>query len=369
MLTEILLLNLIYVTTFWAIILLIKGTENNNAIAFLGRFMLIASLVYISHFFYFTKNFEVYVYLDSIYTFAYLAVYPIYHIYTRLLIVHKRFSFKLHSKYLVLPFTIALLTAIGYIFLGYEKGYEYIVNVLVKGQKPEGAQVYMYSLFVIGRVVFISQTIYYPLVSFRLIKQNKLKMQDYYSNLDEKSLDWIHYFNISFTVTSISSALLASLGRNIFLENEILLLFPSIIFSILLFYIGYHGSNQKAFFREIENFIEPKEEGKPQFQLKEKIDYLFDNEKIYKKFDLKIWDITSTLGTNHTQISKVLSHEYGRNFCMHVNHYRVNHAKDLIKSNPNLNTDQIAELSGFRTPSSMLKAFQEFKNQLVNNSK
>jgi AraC-like DNA-binding protein len=220
----------------------------------------------------------------------------------------------------------------------------------------------MYSLFVVGRLLFIAQTIYYPIISFRLIKNNSLKLKDYYSNLEEKNLNWIHYFNISFTITSISSAILAGLGRNIFIQNEVLLLFPSLVFSFLLFYIGLHGSNQKAFFREIENFIEPREEGKPQHRIKAKIDYLFENEKIYKNFDLKIWDITTTLGTNNSQISKILRHEYGRNFCTHVNHYRVNHAKNLINSNPNLSNIQVAELSGFRTASSMLKAFQEIES-------
>jgi AraC-like DNA-binding protein len=362
MFTEILLLNPIYVTLFWAITLSIHKTQGHKPKVFLGWFMGMASIIYISHFFYFTKNIDVYLYFDGYYTLAYLLVYPMYHIYARLLTVDNRFSLKVHGKFIVLPIAISLLTFIGYVILGAEGGRIYISQVLIEGIAPVGTQTYMYYLYIIGRIVFLLQTIVYLILSFKLIKANNLRLQDYYSNMEERKLNWVHYFNVCFAFTSFSSAVLVSLGRNFFLQNEWLLLFPSIIFTGMLFFIGLLGNSQKAIFTEIDNSTETLDEGKPPYKLKAKLDELFIKNKIHKDTDLKIWDVTSMLGTNRTYVSKIINQEYGRNFCAHVNYYRVANAKELIANNPNLTNEQIAELSGFGSVNSLYRAFLSSEN-------
>jgi AraC-like DNA-binding protein len=177
--------------------------------------------------------------------------------------------------------------------------------------------------------------------------------------MEKRQLTWVQFFNISFAFTSISSVVLATLGRNFFLQNDILLLFPSTVFSVMLFFIGLLGLRQRAIYVEIINTIDTLEEGKSPFQLKAKLDELFLKEKIYKHPDLKIWNVSSMLGTNRTNVLKVIEMEYGRNFCSHVNHYRVEHSKMLVSNNQNLSNEQIAELSGFNSISSLNKSFQE----------
>lgn len=372
---KILLLNPIYVTIFWAIVLNLYKREAHQPKVFLGWYMFVASWVYISHYFYFTQQFGVYYYLDSFYTLSYLLVYPMYHVYVRLLTVDSHFLFKKHLRYFVAPLAIFLLTAIGYIVMDKDEGVQFISDILVHGKSPASTiQEVMYIVFVIGRLTFLFQTVFYLVISFRLIRSNNLRIQDYYSNMEERKLNWLQFFNICFAITSTSSAVLAVVGRNTFLENPYLLIFPSVIFTLMLFFIGLLGNNQRAIFTEIENTPDFTPEGKPPQRIKLKIDKLFEEEMIYKNPDLKIWDVSSMVGTNRTYVSNVINSAYGRNFCTHVNVYRIEHAKSLIHSNPNLTNQQIAELSGFGSVNSLYRTFQnsegvslgQFRKQLNN---
>lgn len=363
MLKEILLLSPIYVTLFWFLALLINNRNAHQPKVFLGWFMLTASFVYISHFFYFTKNLNAYLFFDSIYTLAYLLVYPMYHVYVRLLTVDNKFSLLKHGKYFLAPALIFSLTLVGYLILGREQGLDFIKNVLFQGARPNGlVQKYLFGLFISGRITFLLQTVIYLFLSFKLIKVNNIRLQDYYSNMEYRRLNWVQFFNVCFAFTSISSGILATLGRNFFLQTEYLLIFPSIVFTTMLFFIGLLGNNQKAIFTEIARKVDSNEEGKPPLHLVSKLNNLFEREKIYKNPDLKIWEVSSMLGTNRTYVSKIINSEYGRNFCSHVNHYRVQYAKSLLTNNKNLTNEQVAELSGFGSVNSMYRSFQSTEN-------
>ena len=356
---NILLLNPIYVTFFWALVLILSAKSSKEPKFFLGWFMFIASWVYISHYFYFTEQFDVYLYLDSFYTLAYLLVYPLYHIYVRLLTVDSRFSLRRHYQFLVAPFAVFALTLIGYLVMGRERGISFISDILVAGQRPSSRlQEAMYILFVVGRLTFLFQIFFYLVLNFRLIRKNNLRIKDYYSNTDDRRLTWLQFFNFCLALTSLSSVALAVIGRNLFLHNLLLLLFPSAIFSILLFTIGLLGSKQQAVFVEIDNTSDIKGEGKLPQRMKNQLEKLFDMEKVYKNPDLKVWDIGSMLGISHLMISKFIKKEYGKNFCDFVNDYRVEHAKSLVTSNPNLTNDQVAVLAGFTSATALNRALQ-----------
>lgn len=357
--TDVFLLNPVYVTIFWALVLFLHGKRADRPTFFLGWFMFVASLVYVSHFFYFTQRFDAYYYLDSVYILAYLLVYPLYHVYVRLLTVDTHFSLKKHLRFIVVPVGVFILTLVGYAIMGKERGVEYIVNVMVHGESPSTSiQKFMVVVFLLGRLTFLFQTVFYLILSFKLIRRNNLKIENYYSNVENRGLRWLQLLNISFGLASLFSAVLAVLGRNLFLHNSFLLVFPSIIFSILLFFIGFMGSNQRAVFTEIENTPDLQDEGKSPQKLKAKLEQLFEKEMIYKNQDLKIWDVSFILGVSRTHVTNVIKTEYNRNFRTHVNHYRFEHAKALIYSNPNLSNQQIAELAGFGTVKSMFRAFQ-----------
>jgi AraC-like DNA-binding protein len=360
MLKDILLLNPVYITLFWAIVLNFYSTEKHAPKVFLGKFMLVAFILYLSHLFYFSGQVSVYRYLDSIYTWSSLLVFPLYHIYVRLLTVEKRFSFKDHGRYLLLPIIVFVLHLTGVILLTQEQYFGYLMEVIPGKQKAEGLQFYLMGVYQLYRIIFILQVFYYLYQNFRLIRFNNQNLQDYYSNTEDRKLHWVQFFNFLLAATSLASVAAAFMGREIFASGEVPLVLPSLIFSLMLFFIGLAGNTQKAIYISASSGAEDLEiirEDKNFARLKKKLVALFEKEKIFKNPDLKIWDVCNMLGTNRTYVSRLINEEYKRNFCNHVNQYRVDYAMELAGDNHELSNEQIAELAGFGSQNSMYRAF------------
>ncbi len=389
MIKIILLLNPVYVTLFWALVLTFQNRKQQVPKLFLGRFMFVAFIIYLSHLFYFTGRLEVYYYLDSIYTLASLMVYPLYHIYVRLLTVDKWLSVNKHGIYLIIPLMVFIMHLTGYLLMEREEAMHYLTMVLPGVISGEGVSGYMEIVYSVFRIVFILQVFFYLYLNYMLIFQYNSRLKDFYSNLENRSLKWVQFFNFSLALISLASAVAAAFGRDVFAVNELSLAFPSIVFSVMLFLIGLLGNVQRRI--ELEEEPEDGVQGigdrnqcgqayeadsglhrKPGMsdsetgatrhennydKLKMNMENLFKDETIFRNPDLKIWDVSNMLGTNRTYVSKVINREYGRNFCNHVNHYRVEYAKKIIDKNSQLTNEEIAELSGFGSANSLYRAF------------
>ncbi len=360
-----LLLNPVYVTLFWAIILNLYDRKIYPAKVFLGRFMLAAFIVYVSHLFYFLRQLHIYVLLDSFYTWASLSVYPMFHIYVRLLIIDKFFSFKKHSIYLIAPTIIFLLLAIGYLLMDKEERMNYVSSILTGAEKGKGITAYMHAVYLAGRLIFIIQTVLYLVLNCLLILNNNRTLQNFYSNIESRKLGWVQFFNISMAFTSISSISLAIIGREKFLNHDYYLILPSLVFSLMLFIIGYLGNKQRQIFSEKRALkmvsTYNADDAIPE-RLKEDLIALFKNKKVYLQKDLKIWDVSGLLATNRTYISRIINQDFDKNFCSFVNDYRIEHAKKLLAENKNYSNEEIAELSGFGSINSFYRVFKQKDN-------
>ncbi|MCJ7819771.1 MAG: hypothetical protein MUP53_01095, partial [Bacteroidales bacterium] len=282
MFTEILLLNPVYITLFWAIVLNLYPRKGNEPKRFLGRFMIVAFVVYLSHFFFFLKLHNLYIWIDSFYNFASLAVFPLYYIYVLLLIRDRRFSWKLHGRYLIAPATMFVLVAVGYIRMDDETQLNYVILVQ-HGISYAGKGIrYMETVTFLARIVFISQVAFYVVRAYRLTLKHNREISDYYSDLESRRLGWVQVFNLLFFLASGSSAVAALIGRENFQGRNIYLLFPSLVFSALLFIIGYLGNRQKAVHTELPDFgaMQTGEDKIPE-RLKEDLLSLFEKKKYY----------------------------------------------------------------------------------------
>jgi len=358
MFTEILLLNPVYITLFWAIVLNLYPRRGNEPKRFLGKFMIVAFVVYLSHFFFFLKLHNLYIWIDSFYNFASLAVFPLYYIYVLLLIRDRRFSWKLHGRYLIASATIFILVAIGYIRMDAETQLNYVILVQ-HGISYTGKGIrYMEAVTFMAKIVFISQVIIYVIRSYRLTSKHNREISDYYSNLESRRLGWVQVFNLLLFLVSASSSVVALIGRENFQGSNLYLLFPSLVFSVLLFWVGFLGNTQKAVHTEFQNVtvLPPSEEKIPD-RLKEELLNLFEKKQYYLNKDLKIWDVSGHLATNRTYVSRIINQEFGQNFCSFVNSYRIEHAKKLLSSKKSYSIEEIADLAGFGSVNSLYRAF------------
>ena len=358
-----------YVTFFWAVVLLITKRENNRAKFFLGGFMFIAFLLYLSHAIFFEKIVSVYSVIDPLYIFSSLSVYPLYYWYIKLLTVET--EFKWYNLRLLIPAVVfSLSSLILYQIMSENERIEYVLGFLVKSKTDiiyTSAMQLQKLVYIGSRLVFTVQIIYFVILGHRLVRNYNKQIANYYSNLESRSILWVNYILYSLVITSAASIIFNLIGRSYFMDSKILLLIPSIIFSVLLFFIGLQGYMQNHTVTDMEFAdLDDKTDASQNYnisRLNEKLIDLFVNEEIYKYPDLKITYVTEKLNTNRTYVSKHINTEFSCTFNEFVNRYRIEEAKRLLsdKSMKNFSLNHISEKSGFGSMGSFMRVFKEME--------
>jgi AraC-like DNA-binding protein len=223
------------------------------------------------------------------------------------------------------------------------------------------------TIYMISRIVFIVQVLFFLVKGQKLIKLYNKQIANFYSNLESRSILWINYILYSLLITAILSIVFNILGRSFFMESPFFLLIPSLIFSVLLFFIGFLGYMQNHTVVDLEIEVMQSEtttlKNYNTGKLNEKLLDLFVNEAIYKNTDLKITHLSEKLRTNRTYISKHINTEFSCTFNDFVNRYRIEEAKRLLAedSSKNYSLNYISEKSGFGSMGSFMRVFRDFE--------
>jgi len=301
--------------------------------------------------------------------FASLSVYPLYYWYIKLLSVET--SYRWHNLKLLTPavlFTFA--TIVLYQLMSESERLTYF-NELMLNRDKHSTDSKLISLqktiYMISRIVFIVQVLYFLVKGQKLIKLYNKQIANFYSNLESRSILWINYILYSLLITAILSIVFNILGRSFFIESPFFLLIPSFIFSILLFFIGFLGYMQNHTVVDLEIEVMQSEttalKNYNTGKLNDKLLDLFVNEAIYKNTDLKITHLSEKLHTNRTYISKHINTEFSCTFNDFVNRYRIEEAKRLLAedSSKNYSLNYISEKSGFGSMGSFMRVFRDFE--------
>ena len=96
----------------------------------------------------------------------------------------------------------------------------------------------------------------------------------------------------------------------------------------------------------------------PDSDLMNRISSLMEERKPYLDSELKLGDVAIALGTNRNAISSSINVCAGCSFTQFVNTYRINHAKRLMRSQPNIKMLEIWTASGFATESYFFRTFK-----------
>lgn len=360
MLKTILLLAPVYITLFWSVVLLTDKSNYSVPRSFLAKFMMVAFVVYSSHFLFYTGYHNIYLYIDPIYQLSSLLVYPLYHIYFRLLTVDKKFSLKNHWIFL-LPSVVCFILYLGGILFADINQYKiWVFDRCV--EYPSASMRYLKSVHLLSRICFIIQVLLVGFYNFKLITKYGHKAMHFYSDATDGSTNRINLLNYSMILTAVSSIVLAALGRDFFKNEHTGMIIAVVIFSTMLFVIGWLGDRQKvlnpAFENEAEEVVEQKNENNNdnQILLIEKIQYLFKEQRLFLNSKLNIMDIASALGSNRTYISFLINKNFNQNFCSFVNQYRIQYLEVKMLEQPDLPNQQLAEMCGFGSVDSMKRA-------------
>jgi len=371
----------LFVSLLWAVALLFASSKN-RAKQMLGVFMFVTFVLFLTHFVYYNGFREVYLYFDLLFTACSLSIFPLYFLYIRLLTRSEKLKPK-HIRLFVPAIVLVGASALIYYAMPPELRRFYIDNYIFDSQSFSKAHILIKLQLIL---LYVLQLIYFLQIVFstykikKYIDQYNSRIYEFYSNVENKEMEWPKLIFYSFASISVFSIAFNFLGRAYFSQSALALSVPSVSYTILLFLFGYLGNLQnynivdynidkKAVPDDVENkntieSIRTKQDVQLQSKLIEAIKQLMENEKLYQKFDLKITDIAFLLHSNRTYISKAINSHCGCTFNAFVNKYRIAAAKQLLSDseNKNFTLEFVATNVGFANTHTFIRVFKEFES-------
>lgn len=373
MLRSILSFAPMFTCAFWFFTLLIDRRHRNRAKKTLAVFMFVACIHFFCQAAFCDMEYRITLIMDPFYTLVTLSVFPLYYLYIGTLTRAEPIRWR--SLWIFIPaITISLFSFILYRLMPPQEQNAVLHHLLYR--EPGSYDFTLYGQLLrfnlrVMDVVFALQIL--PVAYFgmkKIIEYDKL-LQEFYSNQEGKNLAAVKTLLYFFVGTSIISAIFNAIGRYYFVNPLWILLFPSFIFSALLFMLGLAGFRQDFtvddFKKEANNTEGEKEtsqekgEHKQLMALEARLIVLMEQDELFRNPDLRITDLARQLGTNRTYLSKLINQSRTVSFADFINGYRVEYAKRLLRES--LQTQQpvseISILSGFASEASFYRAFRK----------
>jgi AraC-like DNA-binding protein len=371
-----------FVCLFWLLLLIIDKRYKYLHQRELMVFYFVSSILFFTHSVLFNRDYDIYKYLDSIYLFCTLSVYPLYFIFISTIAGdgylngEKKKSASLKYYLLIPAVLISLSSLVAYCFMTDGEISYFIENVLhrkgvwVDKSIPFVVQVLLHRITpftVLGLIIYIQ------IKGVSIINNYNHKIENYYSDDDNKKLTGIKALLICFIVTSILTFLFQMLGTALFSNSITLLMIPSFLFGIMLFFVGYYSSKQiftaYDFIKDINegDKLELKAESEPYLSdLSQKLITVIERDKLYLKHNLKISDVATAIGTNRTYLSKLINDKYHCPFSDFINNYRIDYFKKYIEqlkqTKSQISLQDAIYISGFASESTFYRVFKKEHN-------
>lgn len=332
----------------------------------LFAFMLTATLLYVGHYIYFNRAADLLPLSDILYVSANLTVYPLYLIYII------RLTSKWRAVYwlMLLPGLLAIMaTGTGYIFMTDEEDRMFVHNYLYHNSQTGLTDMALFQAYIrqFCKLVFAIEVIATVVIGSMMIRRYDRMVDEFYADTDDKSMRNIQSILYLVLTIAVLSFIVNIIGRARFTDHEIILTTTSLMFSALLFAIGYEGLHRhfsiidmRTNKEQVSNDDSAALKDAVNRSMTERIIALVENDKIYLQPDLKLDDLAQMMHTNRTYIYQAVNQQMGISFNEFINRYRIAHAKRLMASDPTLSMNDVALHSGFASLSSFYRNMKKY---------
>ena len=376
MIRTISLLIPVFVCIYWAVALRGDKKKVGNPRIFLSVFMLLTGVIFTAHFLYFGHFQSLYLFFDVPLQLLGLSIFPLYHIYFRLLTVDARFSLKAHAPLLILPVVVVLIYAVGVFFTPVNDYKEWLFHL---NDNESSVQIkFLIAMRNAMRITFLITLAYSMIGNHWLLSKYGHKAEQFYSNIVDGKQKNARNINHVILALGLASVLITSIGRILLMPADWIIVAGWSLFAVLIYLIGKSGIKQKIINPSVDPEIgEEMTVLLTKIPLNELVNFWnkiiieFEQNKVYLNSGLNIMDLVKTVGTNRTYISLTINQQQNQNFCGFVNGYRIEELKRVLYDNPGINQTELAQRCGFGSINSMKRSiyaktgvsFNAFKTQ------
>lgn len=359
------------VCAVFAVELLLSWLRQREAAqGWLALWALVATLLYGGHFVFFHHAHQLLPLSDTVYVACNLLVYPLYLIYISELTDTRPISTRLPLLVMLLAFpVVAALTVWAlYASMSPVAVERFVMTYLYEGSRQGLAGTAQIQAWVhdAAHVIFALQVLGVMTFGIRKIRRYNRQLKDHFADTDDKHLGSITVVLWLLVVTSLFSVLVNAIGRQWF-EGSLLLALPSLLFSLLLFCIGWMGLTTRSYICEMAHSatVEDAQTGKTDDagsdykMLAMDFEQLMNVEQLYLNHDLRLDMVVQRLGTNRTYLLAALKQQMGMTFNEYVNYKRIEYARQLMERNPDMLKSDVATRSGYNSLSAF---YRNWKN-------
>ena len=235
------------VCLFWTAILWMDWRREQSVVKLrLMVFSSVVCLLYVGHYVYFNKVYEVLPVSDVIYSMSNLLVYPLFFLYVKQL-TDAEWSKRKWCAWAVLPALLVGMTMGGlFLMMSPEERNDFVENQFYTtdyiGHTPIMRAQYL--LHEGAKVLFAIQVVSVLLASYRKLKKFDEMAENYYADTEERNTQTIRSTIMVMLFACVLSVVVNVLGRSFFTHSQVALGVVSVGFTLLLFMLLYAGHNQ-----------------------------------------------------------------------------------------------------------------------------
>ena len=354
---------------FWTVMiacnLYIDGRNRGRMMLML--FMAMATLLYAGHCVFLNRFYSDMPLFDSLYSFANLAVYPMFYIYI-VSMTSPESQLRRTWWYLIPSAVIGAMVSTIYIMMSSHDLETFVRIVSYNGDFGSGTGLCQVMGYVrlAAKVIFAIEVVMVLVAGSHKISSYNKSLKAYYADTEGRELTIFQWFMYLFTICSFASIIFNFLGRYRFGDSVWMMAIPSLIFSSLLFGLGFIGFRHLFTIENLEqeeiaeaSMSESAPICESEKTLIQRIEEVVTEQKLYLRHNLKVSDVAAELCTNRLYVSTAINDQMGVSFSDYINRKRIDYAIHLMRTHPQKTIYEIAALSGFSSDKSF---YRNFKN-------
>lgn len=329
------------VTLMWTVILSLAFRNSGRARRFLTFFSFDCCVLFFAHAVHFLRLNSEIGWIDCLYTFCHLSVYPLFYLYIRILTDSSKV--RVREFWILLPaLFVALVEGVAVFF------------------RRDPAPVLLMS-----DILFPTEVLLVLFCGYRRLRNFNRDVENFYADTEGKDVNPVMILLIIFAANSLVSVVSNIIGRDSFL-NSPLLAIPSIVLTALCFAVLHVGYRQCFNADHLKVDIDESPEAPPELESDSALEDLYgrvrsamERLELYRRPGLKISDVCAAVASNRTYVSCCINKYAGGTFSDYVNSYRMDYVKKILRANPDLNICDVGIRAGFSCESAFFRNFKK----------